>query len=567
MARKLIDYESMTAYHRKATEHFAAADHEHERPDWGVSDEASPSYIRNRTHYEDVELDPKGGLTATGLSEWGENTWGETVYTATGNDGWCPEWDEGWLVEWGGAEYVCEYSEYDWKWRIGNQWLTDGDKDDTGEPFLIEFSSETEDGAWTLYTTESEMPEVSVSTRYSHIAELDRKYLPQDVREGADWDEEDAESARYIHNKPFGDEYYQNEVFYAEGVAMEAAGAQNDDGEDLYVGRGTYEYPFEFVEGGSYILTSSDYDYHDVTAHVQDGRVVIGNARYVDEGASSPWHTFYFEMDPETGGWEFWSPNATAREWVRIEEYGYHANPIDARFMPAEVARAEDVYTRHEVDEKLVAPDWSAPEGEPGHVLGRTHYEDVTETYLCTLSLSLADEDGSGVFACEGTNADFVVEPGQSIVVEWPGYWANCVQESHEGRYAYGNMAFVGGYDSDTPYLILTDGAGSYTFYAGAGDVPEVGIRAEHVDLQVLDEKFLPEAVSRVGHAHGLDEVEGLREALDAKAAADHTHDLATSEAAGLMSAEDKAKLDGLGSADGDTLTDEEFLSEVMADE
>ena len=49
-------------------------------------------------------------------------------------------------------------------------------------------------------------------------------------------------------------------------------------------------------------------------------------------------------------------------------------------------------------------------------------------------------------------------------------------------------------------------------------------------------------------------------------AAADHEHDLDTSEAAGLMSAEDKAKLDGLaaGGSDGDVLTDEEFLAEVI---
>ncbi len=49
-------------------------------------------------------------------------------------------------------------------------------------------------------------------------------------------------------------------------------------------------------------------------------------------------------------------------------------------------------------------------------------------------------------------------------------------------------------------------------------------------------------------------------------APADHEHDLATSESAGLMSAEDKAKLDALAEAGGsnDFLTDEEFLAEVI---
>lgn len=57
------------------------------------------------------------------------------------------------------------------------------------------------------------------------------------------------------------------------------------------------------------------------------------------------------------------------------------------------------------------------------------------------------------------------------------------------------------------------------------------------------------------------------RKAKEHFAPADHEHDLATAEAAGLMSAEDKAKLDALadaGSSGGDTLADEEFLAEVI---
>lgn len=54
------------------------------------------------------------------------------------------------------------------------------------------------------------------------------------------------------------------------------------------------------------------------------------------------------------------------------------------------------------------------------------------------------------------------------------------------------------------------------------------------------------------------------RKASEHFATVDHEHDLATADSAGLMSAEDKAKLDGLGEAGGDTLTDEEFLAEVI---
>ena len=57
------------------------------------------------------------------------------------------------------------------------------------------------------------------------------------------------------------------------------------------------------------------------------------------------------------------------------------------------------------------------------------------------------------------------------------------------------------------------------------------------------------------------------RKAREHFAPADHEHDLATTEAAGLMSAEDKAKLDALADAGGsseDFLTDEEFLAEVI---
>lgn len=55
------------------------------------------------------------------------------------------------------------------------------------------------------------------------------------------------------------------------------------------------------------------------------------------------------------------------------------------------------------------------------------------------------------------------------------------------------------------------------------------------------------DAKSASGHSHDINGVSGLQNALDGKSASGHSHSNASTSVAGFMSAEDKAKLDGLG--------------------
>ena len=63
------------------------------------------------------------------------------------------------------------------------------------------------------------------------------------------------------------------------------------------------------------------------------------------------------------------------------------------------------------------------------------------------------------------------------------------------------------------------------------------------------------DAKAAAAHTHAIADVTGLQTALDAKAAAAHTHSNASSSVAGFMSAADKVKLDGL-SGSGSSFTD-----------
>ena len=62
-------------------------------------------------------------------------------------------------------------------------------------------------------------------------------------------------------------------------------------------------------------------------------------------------------------------------------------------------------------------------------------------------------------------------------------------------------------------------------------------------------------------HSHGISDVSGLQSALNGKAASDHSHSAATTGAAGLMSAADKKKLDGIAAGANKTTVDSALSS------
>lgn len=85
--------------------------------------------------------------------------------------------------------------------------------------------------------------------------------------------------------------------------------------------------------------------------------------------------------------------------------------------------------------------------------------------------------------------------------------------------------------------LAKTSGADYATGWVDAGSAPSVAWD----DVTGKPSTFTPSA-----HTHAIVDVTGLQAALDGKAASSHTHSDASTAAAGFMSASDKTKLDGI---------------------
>lgn len=110
--------------------------------------------------------------------------------------------------------------------------------------------------------------------------------------------------------------------------------------------------------------------------------------------------------------------------------------------------------------EEYPPPDWQAAEGEPGHILNRTHWRDVTETVLFEQTITVANNqflDASGV--------SIPLNAGETYTVVWDGVSYKTVAKDmvYNGfdAVAVGNGAFTGAGDTGEPFLILTlEGAG-----------------------------------------------------------------------------------------------------------
>ena len=110
--------------------------------------------------------------------------------------------------------------------------------------------------------------------------------------------------------------------------------------------------------------------------------------------------------------------------------------------------------------EEYPPPDWQAAEGEPGHILNRTHWRDVTETVLFEQAITVANNqflDASGV--------SIPLNAGETYTVVWDGVSYKTVAKDmvYNGfdAVAVGNGAFTGAGDTGEPFLILTlEGAG-----------------------------------------------------------------------------------------------------------
>lgn len=143
----------------------------------------------------------------------------------------------------------------------------------------------------------------------------------------------------------------------------------------------------------------------------------------------------------------------------------------------------------------LGGADWNASEGEPGHVLNRTHYENGTEikTLLdATVTVANNQFQGAGVVP---------LTVGNTYTVIWDGteYECVCIEVEFSGAPApaLGNPYFLGGENNGLPFLFGS--LVNYGRYAGAtmtnGD-HTIKITEEVKAYKKLDECYLPSGLT-----------------------------------------------------------------------
>lgn len=107
-------------------------------------------------------------------------------------------------------------------------------------------------------------------------------------------------------------------------------------------------------------------------------------------------------------------------------------------------------------------PDWNAAEGEPGHILNRTHYYKIVEGDTVALNNLVAAEEGMYLYF--GDPVVFI--PGREYDIRYAGTTYNCIGvdpstlgEALDGGCIFGNTgAIPGGDDTGEPFAIISYG-------------------------------------------------------------------------------------------------------------
>lgn len=146
--------------------------------------------------------------------------------------------------------------------------------------------------------------------------------------------------------------------------------------------------------------------------------------------------------------------------------------------------------------------DWNASEGEPGHVLNRTHYEEVG---LVELPIECEWDDSNDFYMLM---KPLNLEIGKTYIVNWNGTEYACVATEAESMgipaVTIGNLgnAGVGAEDNGMPFLVSevpAEVAAAIGFYAIAQPLDSTqvtfSIYAKSEVIKTLDPKYLPDGV------------------------------------------------------------------------
>lgn len=140
--------------------------------------------------------------------------------------------------------------------------------------------------------------------------------------------------------------------------------------------------------------------------------------------------------------------------------------------------------------------DWNANEGEPGHILNRTHWVEEGSIVEILPETNLTFEDGQAIAIPVG---EMVV--GETYTIEYNGTEYECTTLLGEG-YMFGNFGLMGMEDTGEPFLGIYAPAGMLTETAivmfltvdGATEAT-VSIYQKQRKYNKLDAKYLPDGV------------------------------------------------------------------------
>lgn len=166
-----------------------------------------------------------------------------------------------------------------------------------------------------------------------------------------------------------------------------------------------------------------------------------------------------------------------------------------------------------------IGADWNAAEGEPGHVLNRTHWTESKGMVQLPVSVQWGDEDGDGEHDGGFLTASLGLVIGDTYTVKWGGVEYTCVAQGvQEGDrafpvlgdlYAYAGGA-MGSASTGEPFFILDPGVeigdGVYGIIIGLDGICDEAFTIYHVDETVhklpnkyLDLEWLPTSKEEKG--------------------------------------------------------------------
>ena len=146
-------------------------------------------------------------------------------------------------------------------------------------------------------------------------------------------------------------------------------------------------------------------------------------------------------------------------------------------------------------DKKIVSPDWNAKEGESGHILNRTHYEDIQSgTIISDVELTINADFGAFLLTDDVSN----IVAGGTYTVTYNGTTYECVGVELDGMSGLGNIgAMTGGTDTGEPFIIGVfpepeDGLTGMVMTLDGLETITLSISGVWPIVTQLDEKYIP---------------------------------------------------------------------------